>query len=82
MLAEAVQNLFPETQVTIGPVIDNGFYYDFYREESFKPEDFIKIEKKMHEIIAQNAKFEKKVVTVMRLLRFFKKKKKSIKLSL
>ena len=46
VLAEAVQALFPETQVTIGPVIENGFYYDFYREESFKPEDFVKIEKK------------------------------------
>ena len=60
VLAEAVQILFPETQVTIGPVIENGFYYDFYRKESFKPEDFVKIEKKMHEIISQNAKFEKK----------------------
>ena len=46
VLAEAVQILFPETQVTIGPVIENGFYYDFYRKESFKPEDFVKIEKK------------------------------------
>ena len=52
VLAEAVQTLFPGTQVTIGPVIENGFYYDFYRAEPFTPEDFAAIEKKMREIIA------------------------------
>ena len=82
VLAEAVQNLFPETQVTIGPVIDNGFYYDFYREESFKPEDFIKIEKKMHEIIAQNVKFEKKVVTRDEAIKIFQEKKEEYKVEL
>ena len=82
VLAEAVQNLFPETQVTIGPVIDNGFYYDFYREESFKPEDFIKIEKKMHEIIAQNAKFEKKVATRDEAIKIFQEKKEEYKVEL
>ncbi|MGL5115393.1 MAG: TGS domain-containing protein, partial [Beijerinckiaceae bacterium] len=44
VLAEAVQELFPGTQVTIGPVIDNGFYYDFYKTEPFTPEDFPAIE--------------------------------------
>ena len=49
VLAEAVQALWPGTQVTIGPVIDNGFYYDFFRNEPFTPEDFAAIEKKMRE---------------------------------
>ncbi len=61
VLAEAVQELFPGTQVTIGPVIENGFYYDFYREQAFTPEDFPIIEKKMREIIARNAAFTKEV---------------------
>ena len=52
VLAEAVQELWPGTQVTIGPVIENGFYYDFARNEPFTPEDFPVIEKKMREIIA------------------------------
>jgi len=47
VLAEAVQELYPGTQVTIGPVIENGFYYDFFRNEPFTPEDFPAIEKKM-----------------------------------
>ena len=51
VLAQAVQELYPDTQVTIGPVIDDGFYYDFAREEPFSTEDFEKIEKKMSQII-------------------------------
>ncbi|MCJ2084410.1 threonine--tRNA ligase [Methylobacterium sp. E-005] len=61
VLAEAVQALWPETQVTIGPVIENGFYYDFYRETPFTPEDFPKIEAKMREIIARDAPFTKEI---------------------
>jgi len=57
VLAEAVQSLFPGTQVTIGPVIENGFYYDFARNEPFTPEDFPKIEAKMREIIAADRPF-------------------------
>ena len=82
VLAEAVQILFPETQVTIGPVIENGFYYDFYRKESFKPEDFVKIEKKMHEIISQNAKFEKKIVSRDEAIKIFQEKKEEFKVEL
>ena len=52
VLAEAVQSLWPGTQVTIGPVIENGFYYDFFRNQPFTPEDFAAIEKRMREIIA------------------------------
>ena len=51
VLAQAVQELYPDSQVTIGPVIDDGFYYDFAREEPFSTDDFEKIEKKMSEII-------------------------------
>src|SRR4026208_2004275 len=61
VLAEAVQNLWPGTQVTIGPVIENGFYYDFARNEPFTPDDFPVIEKKMREIIARNKPFTKEV---------------------
>jgi threonyl-tRNA synthetase len=61
VLAEAVQDLWPGTQVTIGPVIENGFFYDFAKEEPFKPEDLPVIEKRMHEIIARNAPFKKEV---------------------
>ncbi len=61
VLAEAVQELFPGTQVTIGPVIENGFYYDFARETPFTPEDFPAIEKKMREIIGRNKPFTREV---------------------
>jgi threonyl-tRNA synthetase len=61
VLAEAVQTLWPGTQVTIGPVIENGFYYDFFRNEPFTPEDFAAIEKKMREIVARDAPFTKEV---------------------
>ena len=61
VLAEAVQELFPGTQVTIGPVIENGFYYDFFRNEPFSTEDFSAIEAKMREIIARNAPFTREV---------------------
>ena len=61
VMAEAVQELYPGTQVTIGPVIENGFYYDFARNQPFTPDDLPKIEKKMREIIARNRPFTKEV---------------------
>ena len=61
VLAEAVQELFPGTQVTIGPVVENGFYYDFFRNEPFSTEDFPAIEAKMREIIARDCPFTKEV---------------------
>jgi threonyl-tRNA synthetase len=61
VMAEAVQELWPGTQVTIGPVIENGFYYDFARNEPFTPEDLPVIEKKMKEIIGRNKPFAKQV---------------------
>ena len=62
VMAEAVQELYPGTQVTIGPVIENGFYYDFAREEPFTPEDLPKIEAKMHEIIKRDSPFSYEVM--------------------
>ncbi|MBT6137239.1 MAG: TGS domain-containing protein, partial [Rhodospirillaceae bacterium] len=51
VMAEAVQELYPEVQVTIGPSIENGFYYDFHRAEPFTPDDLETIEKRMHDIV-------------------------------
>jgi threonyl-tRNA synthetase len=61
VLAEAVQELWPGTQVTIGPVIENGFYYDFYREQPFSEDELRQIEKKMAEIVNRGATFTKEV---------------------
>ncbi len=61
VLAEAVQGLYPGTQVTIGPSIENGFYYDFARNEPFKLDDFAAIEGRMREIVGRNAPFEREV---------------------
>ncbi len=61
VLAEAVQSLWPGTQVTIGPVIENGFYYDFFRNQPFTSEDLPAIERKMREIIARDKPFTKEV---------------------
>ncbi|MGE0417668.1 MAG: threonine--tRNA ligase [Acetobacteraceae bacterium] len=71
VLAEAVQELFPGTQVTIGPAIENGFYYDFARNDPFTPEDFAAIEAKMREIIARGAPFVRKEVDRDEAIRFF-----------
>ncbi|HYZ61149.1 MAG TPA: threonine--tRNA ligase, partial [Acetobacteraceae bacterium] len=71
VLAEAVQELYPGTQVTIGPSIENGFYYDFARNEPFTPEDFAPIEAKMREIVARNAPFEREVWDRDAAIRFF-----------
>ncbi len=72
VLAEAVQELFPGTQVTIGPVIENGFYYDFARDEPFSEDDFKAIEKKMAFIINRNDKFERKVMDRNEAIKLFK----------
>ncbi len=71
-MAMAVQELFPGTQVTIGPVIENGFYYDFAREEPFSDADLEKIEKKMNEIIDQDPKTTREVWTRDKALKHFK----------
>jgi len=61
VMAQAVQELYPGTQVTIGPAIENGFYYDFARDEAFTPEDLATIEKRMHEIVKRDLKIEREV---------------------
>jgi threonyl-tRNA synthetase len=82
VLAEAVQALWPATQVTIGPVIENGFYYDFFRETPFTPEDFVAIEKKMREIIAKDAPFTKSLKTREEAKDFFRAKGENFKVEL
>jgi len=74
VMAEAVQELFPGTQVTIGPAIENGFYYDFARAEPFSPEDFAAIEAKMREIIARNAPLVRQVWDRQDAIKFFENK--------
>ncbi|KIZ42094.1 MULTISPECIES: threonine--tRNA ligase [Rhodopseudomonas] len=82
VLAEAVQALWPGTQVTIGPVIENGFYYDFFRNEPFTPEDFGAIEKKMREIIARDKPFTKDVWDREKTKQVFADKGESFKVEL
>jgi threonyl-tRNA synthetase len=82
VLAEAVQELFPGTQVTIGPVIENGFYYDFHRNQPFTPEDFPAIEKKMREIIARDKPFTKSVKTREEAKEFFRARGEHFKVEL
>ena len=82
VMAEAVQELFPETQVTIGPAIDNGFYYDFSRDKAFTPDDLIIIEKKMHEIIQKNTSFIREIWKRDDAISFFKNKKEHYKAEL
>ncbi len=82
VLAEAVQSLFPGTQVTIGPSIDNGFYYDFARNEPFTPEDFPAIEARMREIVARAAPFKRRVIDREDAIRFFQDKGEKYKAEL
>jgi threonyl-tRNA synthetase len=82
VLAEAVQELHPGTQVTIGPVIENGFYYDFFRNEPFSQADFAPIEKKMREIIQRDKPFTKSVKSREEAKAFFEKKGEAFKVEL
>ena len=82
VLAEAVQSLWPGTQVTIGPVIENGFYYDFARNEPFTPEDFPAIEAEMRAIIARDRPFTKEEWTREEAKRVFAEKGEAFKVEL
>merc|ERR1711965_800137 len=82
VMAEAVQSLFPGTQVTIGPSIENGFYYDFARKEPFTLSDLPKIEKRMHEIINRGEKFTREVWSRDEAINFFKEKGEEYKVEL
>ncbi len=72
LLAQAVKSLFPDVQVTIGPVIDNGFYYDFANDKGFSPEDLEKIEVKMAELVKANLPLERSTMDRDDAIQFFK----------
>src|SRR5580704_10019136 len=82
VLAEAVQSLWPGTQVTIGPVIENGFYYDFVLNEPFTPEDFAVTEQRMREIISRDKPFTKEVISRDEAKRVFRDKNELFKVEL
>ncbi|OZB56262.1 MAG: threonine--tRNA ligase [Halothiobacillus sp. 14-56-357] len=71
LMAQAVKQLYPSAQVTIGPVIDNGFYYDFYFERPFNDEDLAAIEARMHELAAKGDELERRVVDRSEAVQFF-----------
>ena len=72
VMAEAVKELYPETQVTIGPAITEGFYYDFAREEAFTPQDMQRIEERMHEIVQRNEPVTREVWGRGEAVKFFR----------
>ncbi|MDH5188180.1 MAG: threonine--tRNA ligase [Rhodospirillaceae bacterium] len=74
IMAEAVQELYPDVQVTIGPSIENGFYYDFARSDPFTPDDLVVIEKRMHEIVKRDEKIVRSVRPRDEAIEFFKDK--------
>ena len=82
VMAEAVTELYPETQVTIGPAIENGFYYDFYREKPFTEGDLGTIETKMHEIIDRGDPFEREVWARDEAMSHYEKIKEPFKVEL
>lgn len=82
VMAQAVQELWPDTKVTIGPAIENGFYYDFDRKESFTDEDLAKIEKAMRRIIERKPKFSQYSMPRQEAISFFKKRDEQYKVEL
>jgi threonyl-tRNA synthetase len=72
ILAQAVKTLFPDVQVTIGPAIEHGFYYDFAKDKPFELSDLEKIEKKMHEIVQKNESFIREIWNREKAIEFFK----------
>ena len=82
VMAQAVQELWPEVKVTIGPAIDNGFYYDFDKKEAFSDEDLKAIEKKMRNIINKNPALTRETWTRAQAIEYFKSKKETYKVEL
>ena len=82
VLAQSVQELFPDTQVTIGPAIENGFYYDFAREVPFSSDDFSDIEKRMEEIVDRDLPIEREIWDRNKAIEYFKSKGESYKAEL
>ncbi|MBT5149684.1 MAG: TGS domain-containing protein, partial [Nitrosomonadales bacterium] len=72
LLAHAVKNIFPEAQVTIGPVVEDGFYYDFSYKRPFTPDDIARIEKKMNELSKENIGINRKVIQRQAAIDYFK----------
>ena len=72
LLAHAVKQLFPTAQVTIGPVIENGFYYDFALSQPFTPDDLLKIEKRMHELVKQDLPIQRSTMPREEAIKFFR----------
>lgn len=72
VFAEAVKELYPETQITIGPSIQDGFYYDLFREESFTPEDLNRLEERMHDIVNRDEVVTREVWDRKKAIAFFK----------
>ena len=79
VMAEAVQELFPDTQVTIGPTITNGFYYDFHRDTPFTPDDLKTIEKRMQDIVRRNEEIRREVWDRDEAVAFFLEKGEEFK---
>jgi threonyl-tRNA synthetase len=82
VMAEAVLELYPETQVTIGPAIENGFYYDFHRETAFSEDDLAAIEKRMHEIVDRDEAITRHVWTRDEAVAFYEKNDEPFKVEL
>ncbi len=82
IMAEAVKELFDDVQVTIGPAIEEGFYYDFDIPSPFTPEDLQKIKEKMQEIIEKNLPFERKVIPIKEAIEYFKKSGENYKVEI
>src|SRR2546429_44757 len=82
LLAAAVMELYPDVKLGIGPPVDNGFFYEFMREQPFTPDDLAKIEKKMHELAAQDIPNERKYLPKPEALEFYKKSNQIFKCEL
>ena len=82
IMAEAVLELYPDTQVTIGPAIENGFYYDFHREQPFTTDDLAAIEARMHEIVDRDEPIERAVWTRDEAVAYYREKNEPFKVEL
>ena len=82
VLAESVLEIFPGTQITIGPAIEGGFYYDFHREEPFRDKDLAAIEERMHEVVKRNEAITREVWTREEAIKFYRKNKEPFKVEL
>jgi threonyl-tRNA synthetase len=82
VMAQAVQELFPGTQVTIGPAIEDGFYYDFARDEAFTPADLNKIEQRMHEIVKRDLPIQREVLDREEAIKVFAEKGEDYKVEI